>query len=280
MTSTERSVMRLASSWMVITSGMITSRMTLSRGCRTPAWRSFSRSRRRLQRGQRTLPLRLVEGVVDGELDALALLVADLDGALGRLGALLLVRASSSASGSSSRARPLRLAICSTRLARLGHLGLLARARLGLRRRLLRVCGSAFSAARLAAPLPAGATGSSCTGFGCGLRPQRLQAGTLALLGLGALLGRSSARRRASSSSVDKPPGRCDRLGQQALRLGLRRRQSSPSPPAPEMVRFFFFSTTTDFERPWLKLCRTWPDSTVRFRLNGLRGARRAASSR
>src|SRR5207247_297497 len=41
------SVMRLASSWMVITSGMITSRMTLSRGCTTPAWRSFSRSRRR-----------------------------------------------------------------------------------------------------------------------------------------------------------------------------------------------------------------------------------------
>ena len=43
-----------------------------------------------LQRGQRTLALRLVEGVVDGELDALALLLADLDGALGRLGALLL----------------------------------------------------------------------------------------------------------------------------------------------------------------------------------------------
>ena len=85
--------MRLASSWMVITSGMITSRMTLSRGCTTPAWRSFSRSRRRLQRGQRTLALRLVEGVVDGELDALAPLVADLDRALGRLGALLLVRA-------------------------------------------------------------------------------------------------------------------------------------------------------------------------------------------
>ena len=90
MTSTERSVMRLASSWMVITSGMITSRMTLSRGCTTPAWRSFSRSRWRLQRGERALALRLVEGVVDGELDALAPLVAGLDRALGRLGALLL----------------------------------------------------------------------------------------------------------------------------------------------------------------------------------------------
>ena len=38
-------------------------------------------------------------------------------------------------------------------------------------------------------------------------------------------------------------------------------------------MRFFFFSTTTDFDRPWLKLCLTWPASTVRFRLNGLRGA-------
>jgi hypothetical protein len=36
-TSTARSVMRLARSWMVIASGMITSRMTLSLGCWTPA---------------------------------------------------------------------------------------------------------------------------------------------------------------------------------------------------------------------------------------------------
>ena len=35
------------------------------------------------------------------------------------------------------------------------------------------------------------------------------------------------------------------------------------APPAP-IARRFFFSTRTDFERPWLKLWRTWPDSTVR----------------
>src|SRR5690606_7304534 len=39
----------------------------------------------------------------------------------------------------------------------------------------------------------------------------------------------------------------------------------------PAMVRFLFFSTTTDFDRPWLNFCCTWPDSTVRFRLSGLR---------
>ena len=77
MTSTERSVMRLASSWMVITSGMITSRMTLSRGCWMPACLQLLALALAAQRGQRALALRLVEGVVDRELDALAALVAD-----------------------------------------------------------------------------------------------------------------------------------------------------------------------------------------------------------
>ena len=54
---------------------------------------------------------------------------------------------------------------------------------------------------------------------------------------------------------------------------------STSTPPAPEIVRFFFFSTTTDFERPWLKLWRTWPDSTVRFRLSGLRVSPRSVLS-
>ena len=70
-----------------------------------------------LERGERTLALRLVEGVVDRELYALALLVADLDGLFAGLAPFFLLRASSSSSGSSlGRARPLRLAICSTRL--------------------------------------------------------------------------------------------------------------------------------------------------------------------
>ncbi len=42
------------------------------------------------------------------------------------------------------------------------------------------------------------------------------------------------------------------------------------TPPGPSL-RVFFFSTTTDFERPWLKFCRTWPDSTVLCSESGLR---------
>ena len=36
-------------------------------------------------------------------------------------------------------------------------------------------------------------------------------------------------------------------------------------------MRRFFTSTTTVFDRPWLKLCFTLPVSTVRFRLSGAR---------
>ena len=277
--------MRLASSWMVITSGMITSRMTLSRGCTTPAWRSFSRSRRRLQRGQRALALRLVEGVVDGELDALAPLVADLDRALRRPWRPSSWRAtSSSASASISSARAPRLAICSTRCGASPTLAFSAGARLGLgssaswpRRRRCRLGRLGLRLRRTAAE-PAPAFASSGSGFG----PQRLEARALALLGLGALL-RGLERAPARIELVGGQPagplhhlGRADAPASACARgvLGL-----SP-PPGAEIVRFFFFSTTTDFERPWLKLCWTWPDSTVRFRLSGLRGARRAASSR
>ena len=44
---------------------------------------------------------------------------------------------------------------------------------------------------------------------------------------------------------------------------------ASTAPPGAEIVRLRFFSTRTDFERPWEKFCRTWPDSTVRRKLNG-----------
>ena len=45
----------------------------------------------------------------------------------------------------------------------------------------------------------------------------------------------------------------------------------SASLPGPPSLRDFFFSTTTDFDRPWLKFCRTWPDSTVRCSDSGFR---------
>ena len=206
MTSTERSVMRLASSWMVITSGMITSRMTLSRGCTTPAWRSFSRSRRRLQRGQRALALRLVEGVVDGELDALAPLVAGLDGALGRLGALLL-----------------------------GARFLL---RLGLdlesaRRRAWRSARRAAAPRRPWLSRPRAPLGSTAGAFAGTLRLDRLglrrgaqeAAGSSLLdLGLRLRLGRSASRRARSSASasarslrgLERAPARVELVGGEA----------------------------------------------------------------
>jgi len=48
-------------------------------------------------------------------------------------------------------------------------------------------------------------------------------------------------------------------------------RASIPAGPKPRLpacssaVLLRFFSTTTDFDRPWLKFCRTNPCSTVRF---------------
>ena len=90
MTSTDRSVMRLASSWMVITSGMITSRITLSRGCCTPAWRSFSRSRLRRSEASERSRCASSKALLMVSLMRSRLVVGDLDRALDGLGALLL----------------------------------------------------------------------------------------------------------------------------------------------------------------------------------------------
>ena len=279
MTSTERSVMRLASSWMVITSGMITSRMTLSRGCTHAGLAQLLALAPALQRGKRALALRLVEGVVDGELDALALLVADLDGALGRLGALLLVARVLLDLGLELEGAAAALGdLLFAALGRLGDLGLLGRRAPWPRQPPCPATGVSGCAIVSATCGSATATGSGLVldGLRLGLGPQRLQAGALALPRPRRVRAPPPARdgaRRARRS--DRPPGRCIDLGQQPIAPPPA---ASPpprlsAPPGPAMVRFFFFSTTTDFERPWLKFCRTWPDSTVRFRLNGLRGA-------
>lgn len=54
---------------------------------------------------------------------------------------------------------------------------------------------------------------------------------------------------------------------------------TSGSEPGPESLRVLRFSTTTDFERPWLKFCRTWPLSTVRCSDSGLRAPPRSVLS-
>ncbi len=72
MTSTERSVMRLASSWMVMTSGIDHLAHDLLARLLDAHRAQLLALALALQRGQRALALLLVEGVVDGELAALA----------------------------------------------------------------------------------------------------------------------------------------------------------------------------------------------------------------
>ena len=263
--------MRLASSWMVITSGMITSRMTLSRGCTTPAWRSFSRSRRRFSEASERSRCASSKALLMVSLMRSRRSSPILTGLFGGLAPFFLARNSSSASASTSRARPAALGDLLAAPRRLGTLGFLGGAPLGLHRRLRwrlrtrlsRRCGSATRGSRLL-----------FLDLGLGLRgPQRLQARALERFRPRRAPSRPRARagahrarrwrgRRAAASPrrADAPPPP-------------PRRSRRSAPPGAEIVRFFFFSTTTDFDRPWLKLCLTWPASTVRFRLNGLRGA-------
>src|SRR5262249_33650761 len=74
-------------------------------------------------------------------------------------------------------------------------------------------------------------------------------------------------------------------LGKERLRpaargegLGLGSSTGCGVGPAPSDRRFFF-STRTDFDRPWLKLWRTWPDSTVRRTLRVILRPRAALPS-
>ena len=82
-----------------------------------------------------------------------------------------------------------------------------------------------------------------------------LRVGDVVDRALGAGFGRGRGRlRRAARARGD--------------RFGLRARPRGASPGLPRMRRFLT-STTTVFERPWLKLCFTLPVSTVRLRPSG-----------
>ena len=274
MTSTERSVMRLASSWMVITSGMITSRMTLSRGCTTPAWRSFSRSRRRRSEASERSRCASSKALLMVSLMRSRRSSPILTGLLGGLAPFFLARDSSSASASTSRARAPRLA--TARRAAALRRPWLSRpfAPFGLDRRLDRhaparpysSCGSATGGAGSAFfSISSGSGSTSAAAAPPGARARPLPP-RRAPWRLRARAGAHRARRWRDRQAAASPR----RAGAPPPPARPFRRSA---PPGPEIVRFFFFSTTTDFDRPWLKLCLTWPASTVRFRLNGLRGA-------
>ncbi len=269
--------MRLASSWMVITSGMITSRITLSRGSCTPAWRSFSRSRLRRREASERSRWASSKALLMVSLIRSRLSSATLTGLLTGLAPFFLLRASSSTSGSISAARPVRRATCSGR----------------------RIASPTFAfsgPAGLASPsffggsstLPTSAlatTAGSCSvvdaGAGSGLGSSLGRSASRRARSRSATSARSrsasSARRRASSSSVESPLvlgcagcATSATVPRSAATSTVSRTLPSSASPGVDSLRVFFFSTTTDFERPWLKLWRTWPDSTVRFRLNGL----------
>ena len=202
--------MRLASSWMVITSGMITSRMTLSRGCTTPAWRSFSRSRRRRSEASERSRCASSKALLMVSLMRSRRSSPVLTGLLGGLAPFFLARDSSSASASTSRARGTALGDLPWRGASppLAFSAGRALASGGLDRHRIRLDLSSRGSA-------VGGTGGSI--FSGSARARARAAGDAAPRGARARpppprrapLAASSARRRASSSSVERPPGRC-----------------------------------------------------------------------
>ncbi len=86
----------------------------------------------------------------------------------------------------------------------------------------------------------------------------------LQLLARGNVVDRA-ALRRGRRRGWARGPGRGRRAAASTLGSGAA---AGASPGLPRMRRFLT-STTTVFERPWLKLCLTLPVSTVRFRPSG-----------
>ncbi len=170
------------------------------------------------QRSQRALPLRLVEGVVDGELDALAPLIAGLDGTLGRLGTLLLgarflLRLGLDLEGTGTALGDLPW--------RLDALGFFTRARLVCRR-------LGWHHIRLDHLLPRLDRGRDghlyFLGLGLGHRlglrgVKRLETGTLGRFRLGAFLGRLERTPTRIELVGGKAARPLHHLGEQALRL-------------------------------------------------------------
>ena len=298
-----------------MTSGITTSRDDLLARLRNSHRLELLALALAFQRGQRAFALLLVEGVVDRQLDALALLVR-LDcrvracRACGALGAtavvLFLIDLGRAADALGSfHVESWRAAALGYRSRAACHLHAAAAqdcttcADADRRRRYvdvpMRVHGASGACVGAAASLTAGACGDrrsrSCSG-GRSRRARRDPASSTRSTS-SRWRAAASARARASRSSFERPRGRRARTCRRPGSLGLRRlargsafRRRAPRPPprlpsrrAPRAYASLRFSTTTDFERPWLKFCRTWPLSTVRCSDSGLRAPPRRVLS-
>ena len=269
--SAARSAMRLASSPTVIASGTTTSRTCLADG---PAciWARFSFSRGALERGERAGAgiAVLAQRARDGELAALAAMLVAAAGRAGRLGAL-----GRRVAVAGRRAALLVLVVGDRRGGRCGGRGGRARRRGGplprrrggrLRRALPRPCDSPRRGASRprSRPGPACPRGGGPPRAGSAARPRPRAAISPAVP-----CARSRRRPGARPAWARAGLGRArDRRRRGDGRLGASGAAASPGRPR---MRAFLASTTTVFERPWLKLCFTLPASTVRLRPSGAR---------
>ena len=220
------------------------------------------------QRGERAgaAVVLVAERAGDGELAALAMVVAAAAARTGRLGAL----------GRGRMAAGRRAVRSSSSSAGGGGVGL-GRAAAARLRFLLRRSRGASSAA-LPRPCDSlrrgGARPRSARRLAVLLAAARfLERGEPRFLGLAQQLrlkllaaGDVVLRRRLARLRARAPRAWARASGASAAGLG--RLAGGASPGRPRMRRFLT-STTTVFERPWLKLCLTLPVSTVRLRPSG-----------
>ena len=268
--SAPRSAMRLASSWTVIASGTIDVADLLLRGpdFHVVALFLFARA---LERGEAAGAAVVFAGqsAGDGQLAALAMLVAAAAGARG-LGALGRGRRGRRRA---AEAAILVLAAAAGRLRRGFGFGA-ARPRRRPRRRLR--CGfflglaiflgaAALLGAHLLCCAVLAAAGFLERGAGALPRPRAASAPCRSLR-CGDLLGFAELALRRGAARLRRFRRRAS--GASATRAWALRPAAAASPGRPRMRRFLT-STTTVFERPWLKLCLTLPVSTVRLMPSG-----------
>ena len=268
--SAPRSAIRLASSWTVIASGTITSRTCLADG--PDCWWalfSFSRERRSAARLRAPAVVLAGKGAGDGELAGVAAVVA----AAGRTGRRLGRRRMALGPGM-GRAAVVVLLFGGGRRSRLRrrararpHGAPLPRRRGGPARSVPPRRGDS---PRRGAFRPRSPAGPACPRGGA--LPRARSGGLPRPRGEACPEARGGWRRRPGAASAPDAGGAggaaTGAAGFGASGTGAGAASWADWGPR---IRRFFTSTTTVFERPWLKLCLTLPVSTVRFRPSGAR---------